>query len=55
LETKAQLIARIVWNINDAKEALENALDMSNWDGVIKYANQLKELDSRLYDAERYK
>ena len=33
------------WNIQDAKDALACALDMGDWDGCIKYANQLKALE----------
>lgn len=37
------------WNIQDAKDALACAVDMGNWDGVIKYANQLKSLESQRF------
>lgn len=37
------------WHINDAKEALTNAVAMGDWTGVIKYALQLKSLEADLY------
>lgn len=40
------------WNIQDAKDALKNASAMGDWDGVIKYANQLKKLDYQRFMAE---
>jgi hypothetical protein len=53
METKAQAIARINWNINDAHQALDCASSMSAWDNVIKYANQLKALENALSRVER--
>lgn len=38
------------WNIQDAKDALACATDMGNWDGVIKYASQLKSLESQRFN-----
>lgn len=37
-------IKRLAWNISDAKEALQCAVGMGDWRGVIKYAEQLKVL-----------
>lgn len=37
------------WNIQDAKDALACALDLGDWDGCIKYANQLKSLESQRF------
>ena len=44
MEAKEKLTS-LDWNIQDAKEALACALDMGDWDGCIKYANQLKTLE----------
>lgn len=46
--TQAEWLASLRWNINDAKEALQNAVAMGRWDTVIKYAEQLKKLELRL-------
>lgn len=35
------------WNINDAKEALECAVGMRDWEGVKKYANQIQEWEAK--------
>lgn len=43
-------VSQIDWNINDAKEALQCAVGMGAWDGVIKYANQLKDLERERFD-----
>ena len=43
-------LGQIDWNINDAKQALECAVGMSAWDGVIKYATQLKDLTRQRFD-----
>jgi len=53
METKAAAIARINWNINDAHEALDCASSMCAWDNVLKYVNQLKELEHQLSRVER--
>lgn len=44
METDAKLKS-LDWNIQDAKEALTCAVGMGDWDGCIKYANQLKALE----------
>ena len=45
-ETKMQCL---VWSIADAKDALSCAVSMESWDGVIKYANQIKKMEGELY------
>lgn len=45
-------IQRTKWNIKDATEALICSVSMSNWDNVIKYASQLKVLETQLYRLE---
>jgi hypothetical protein len=52
-ETHQEKIARLEWNIKDAKEALTCAMDMHDWDGVIKYAYQLNGLERSLFDADK--
>lgn len=39
----------IEWNIMDAMEALMNAVGMGDWNGVIKYVHQIKELEYQKY------
>lgn len=50
--TREQWVASLRWNIKDAKEALEAALSMHRWDGVIRYARQLQTLETKLRRAE---
>ena len=50
-ETPQECLHRLDWNINDAKEAMQNAIGMKDWDGVIKYANQIKALERLRFDA----
>ena len=50
--TREQWIAKLRWNVQDATEALKNAVGMRNWSGVVKYAEQLKKLESQLSRAE---
>lgn len=50
--TREQWIASLRWNITDATEALKAALSMRKWDGVIKYAEQIKRLEAKLHRAE---
>ena len=50
--TRDEWIASLRWNIDDATEALKAALSMRKWDGVIKYAEQLKKLEAKLHRAE---
>lgn len=47
-----QKVKDLTWNILDAREALKNASEMSDWDGVIKYATQLKKLEYERFMAE---
>jgi len=44
-KTQAERLASLDWNINDAREALKNAVDMGDWNGVKKYTNQLEKLE----------
>jgi hypothetical protein len=46
-------ITSLRWSIADAKDALLCAAGMRAWDNVIKYANQIKNLEFALYNAER--
>jgi hypothetical protein len=46
-------VARCDWNINDAREALECAVGLRDWDGVKKYADQLKEWEAKRYTCIR--
>jgi hypothetical protein len=46
--TQAEWITSLKWNIKDAREALHNAADMSDWAGVEKYAGQLRRLERKL-------
>lgn len=45
-------IHRTKWNRKDAEEALVCAIGMRDWDGVIKYSEQLKVLDAQLFRLE---
>lgn len=51
-KTREEYLASLRWNIKDAKEALHNAVDMSDWRGVEKYTKQLHVLERKLFDAE---
>jgi hypothetical protein len=46
-------LARCNWNINDAREALECAVGMRDWNGVKKYASQLQEWEAKRYTCVR--
>jgi hypothetical protein len=48
-ELQRQEIAKADWNIKDAHEAMECAIGMRDWEGVQKYAKQLREWDSKRY------
>jgi hypothetical protein len=50
--TREEWIASLRWNITDATDALKAALSMRNWNGVIKYAEQIKRLEAKLHRAE---
>lgn len=50
--TREEYVASLRWNIQDAKEALKNAVDMGDWNGVEKYTRQIKAMEPRLYRAE---
>ena len=46
-----RLIESYEWNIKDAIEALQCSVSMGGWQNVIKYAEQLKVLECKLYAA----
>jgi hypothetical protein len=50
--TREEWIASLRWNINDAKEALRNAVDLGDWNAVEKYTRQIKTMEPRLFRAE---
>lgn len=50
--TRAQYEASLRYNIKDAKEALTNAVGMSNWGAVEKYTKQIKAYERKLFDLE---
>lgn len=50
--SQQQYLARIDWNINDAIEALHNAVSMRDWRGVEKYTAQIKKLEALRWKAE---
>ena len=50
--TRTEYESSLRWNIKDAKEALHNAVDMSDWRGVEKYVGQPKALERKLYELE---
>jgi hypothetical protein len=52
--TQADWIASLRWNIADAKAALRNAVDMSDWRGVEKYVRQIRTLEGKLARAETH-
>jgi len=52
--TQEQYLAQLRWNIKDAKEALHNAVGMSDWAGVKKYAAQIQRLEDKLWRAQRH-
>ena len=49
--TKADNLARLEWNIRDAKEALKNAVDLGNWEAVRKYTAQIEALEKLHFKA----
>jgi hypothetical protein len=49
VETMSQEIMSLNWNIKDATEALTCAVSLQDWNGCIKYANQLKVLEEKLF------
>ena len=46
---KAFRMEALSWGIQDAKDALQCAVSLGAWDGVIKYANQIKDMERELY------
>lgn len=52
-QTQAERLASLRWNINDAKEALQNAVAMERWDTVIKYAKQIQALESKVLSSSQ--
>lgn len=50
--TRTEWIASLKYNIQDATEALQAAVSMRNWAGVMKYARQLEALERKLFAAE---
>lgn len=51
--TRDQWIASLQWNMNDAMQALQNAVQMGAWANARKYIGQLEKLERQLYDASR--
>lgn len=50
--THAERVRQCKWNVADAKQALQNAIDMGDMRGAAKYLLQLKEWQKRLDYAE---
>lgn len=50
--TRAEYVASLEWNIKDAREALRNAVEMSEWAGVRKYTAQIESMQPKLSRAE---
>lgn len=50
--SKETNIARLEWNIRDAKEALVNAVGMNDWAGVRKYTAQIEQYTRLLWKAQ---
>lgn len=49
--TREEYVSRLMWSIDDAKAALHNAVDMSDWTGVMKYAKQIQGFEGKLFKA----
>lgn len=51
-KTREEYVASLRWNIQDATEALKNAVQMQDWTNVVRYARQLQSLTPKLARAE---
>ena len=49
MPTDNTTLAQCDWNIKDAIEALECAVSMKSWIGVMKYATQLQAWEAKRY------
>lgn len=52
-QTKSQHLAGLEWNIDDATQALINAVGMRNWKSAKKYIAQLEALELKKLRAEQ--
>lgn len=50
--SRADYVAALHWNIQDASEALHHAVGLENWAAVRKYTAQLETLQRKLFLAE---
>lgn len=49
--SREEYFARLRYSIKDAREALHNAVDMSDWDNAAKYITQIKRFERQLFEA----